>query len=260
MTSSRARSRAALAAAFAAVAAVSAAAAWTLGRQMQANWWCCEVPRSRNWSLSAQEILHLTHFYSQIGQDKWVLEAAFPGVRNGFFLDVGSADGLVNSNSKALEEHGWSGICVDPFPTHMQARTCRMFKEVVADQAGRQVKFRASGEVGGIDGTLGRWKDMAASGPLVEFTTVTLADILGRAGAPPVIQYVSIDVEGAELDVLRGFPFERYTIGILDVEHNYEEPKRAGIAALMEAHGYHLVRSWLQDDFYGRKAAGAKDP
>jgi hypothetical protein len=48
----------------------------------------------------------------------------FPGIANGFFLDVGSGDGYLISNTQALEARGWKGICVDPFPTNMGGRTC----------------------------------------------------------------------------------------------------------------------------------------
>jgi hypothetical protein len=125
-----------------------------------------------------------------------------------------------------------------------------MFKEVVFSEAGTRVEFRASGEVSGIVNTLGRWKKDTGAAPIVEFTTVTLADILERAKAPPFIHFVSLDIEGAEYEALRGFPFDRYKIGALDVEHNYEEPKRSQILALMKAHGYKRVNSWEQDDFY----------
>jgi FkbM family methyltransferase len=221
-----------------------------LGRHMLRNELCCQIPPGRNLTLSVEELLGLVRFPSQLGQDKWVSEAIFPGVRNGFFLDVGSGDGTLLSNTWALERKGWTGVCVDPFPTNMQGRTCQMFKEVVFSEAGKHVRFRSSGEIGGIVDTLGRWKNENQTAPIVEFTTVTLADILDHAKAPPVIQFMSLDIEGAEYEALRGFPFGRFRIGALDVEHNYEEPKRSQILALMTSHGYKRVNSWEQDDFY----------
>ena len=61
---------------------------------------------------------------------------------------------------------------------------------------------------------------------------------------------MSLDIEGAEFEALRGFPFDKYKIGALDVEHNYEEPKRSKIEALMKSHGYKRVHTWYWDDFY----------
>ncbi len=221
-----------------------------LGIQYELNQLCCQIPRRRNIVVSAKEMLGLANFYSELGQDKWVLERVFPGVRNGFFVDVGSADGTYISNTKALEQRGWTGICIDPFPGNMQDRTCQMFKEVVFSQASKRVKFRAAGEGGGIDDTLGIWKEDVQKHPTVEFTTVTLDDILQRAKAPRFIHFMSLDIEGAELDALMGFPFDKYQIGALAIEHNYEEPKRNNIEALMKSHGYKRVHTWLIDDFY----------
>lgn len=221
-----------------------------VGQTMARNQFCCGLTGPRNGLLSLREFLGLTRFYSQVGQDRWVAETVFTGVRDGFFLDVGSADGTVDSNTRALEERGWTGVCVDPFPTNTAGRTCQLFKEVVYSTAGQRVRFRAAGGLGGIEERLGAWKDRATQSPSVEFVTVTLADILRRASAPRFIHYVSLDIEGAELDALRGFPFDAYSVGAWTIEHNLEEPKRGAIAQLLARHGYRRVHAWQQDDFY----------
>jgi FkbM family methyltransferase len=242
------------------VSVVSGVAGVKLGRQMQLNEMCCQVPAKRNLVVSVEELLRPEEFHSQTGQDKWVSEAIFPGVTDGFFLDVGSGDGTANSNSKTLEQKGWRGICIDAFPRNMQARTCQVFKEVVFSEAGKRVTFRVPPDLdlAGIADTLGRWKQSTAAARTEEFTTVTLGDILARAKAPRFIHFVSLDIEGAELEALRGFPFDQYQIGALDVEHNWEEPKRGQIFSLMKSHGYKRVHSWEQDDFYVSDAAGAQ--
>lgn len=201
--------------------------------------------------LSPYTLLERGHeFYSQIGQDNWVLETVYPGAAESFFVDVGSGDGTVDSNTKALEQRGWTGICIDPFPTNMEDRTCRMLKEVVFSESGQRLKFHASGALGGIADTLGRWKDAATSGRTVEFTSTTLDDILDRTNAPRFIHFISLDIEGAELEALKGFSFDRYRVGALAIEHNYEEPKRSEIQALLKRHGYVRMHAWRQDDLY----------
>ena len=110
----------------------------------------------------------------------------FPGTADGFFLDVGSGHGTIGSNTKALEELGWTGICVDPFPTHMEGRTCRMEKVVVSSAAGQVVKFHTHSGLGGIADTLGKWKEEAEKSPAVELTTTTLGDVLAAAGCAVV--------------------------------------------------------------------------
>jgi hypothetical protein len=237
------------------VAALTAAAvAVVYGTQFaerfEANRACCQIPTVRNVTVTAREVLGRVTYHSQIGQDKWVLETMFPGLRNGYFVDLGSGHGTIGSNTKALEEAGWTGICIDPFPVHMEGRTCRVFKEVVFSEAGRKMGFRVAGGLAGLDETLGRWSEKASKAPLVLLTTVTLADILSRAGAPPFIQFMSLDIEGAEFEALRAFPFERIRVGAFAIEHNQEEPKRSQIVTLLARHGYRRVHTYEQDDFF----------
>lgn len=221
-----------------------------MGRRFERNLLCCDVPRERNITISLREALGLLTFPSQIGQDRWVTQTVYPDVRDGFFLDVGSADGFVDSNTWALERNGWKGICVDPFPANMSGRTCQVATEVVGSVAGQKVTFLQAGNIGGVADHLGRWKGDAAAAKPIELTTVTLDDILRRGNAPRHIHYISLDIEGAELEALRGFPFDRHTIGAMTIEHNYEEPKRSAIEQLLRDRGYERARTWQQDDFY----------
>jgi FkbM family methyltransferase len=221
-----------------------------VGRKFALNQLCCALPQRQNFEISVRETLGFVKFPSQIGQDRWVAEAVFPGVTNGYFLDVGSADGFVNSNTWALEHKGWKGICVDPFPSNMTGRTCQMFREAVDAEGGQKIQFAAAGELGGITNYLDRWKDQTKGAKTVELTTITLRDILQRAHAPSFIHFMSLDIEGAELGALKGFPFDEYKLGSLAIEHNYEEPKRTEIEQLLKSKGYSRSRTWLQDDFY----------
>jgi hypothetical protein len=232
------------------VAAVALLNSTSFDERFEANSACCQIPMARNALVTARELLGKATYYSEIGQDKWVLETMFPGVTNGYFVDLGSGHGTIGSNTKALEDAGWTGLCIDPFPVHMEGRTCQMFKEVVFSVAGQRMGFRAAGGLAGLDKTLGRWNTKASKAPLVEFTTVTLADVLARAGAPSFIHFMSLDIEGAELDALRAFPFDRVRVGSFAIEHNYEEPKRSQIVTLLARHGYQRVHTYRQDDFF----------
>ena len=213
---------------------------------------CCDLAPLENMALSVSEFFGVVKFHSQVGQDRWVIQQIFPNVRDGYFMDVGSGDGVLYSNTKTLEDIGWDGVCVDPFPTNMAKRQCRLFKEVVSDEIGRTVSFRKAGSLGGIDDKLGRWKDTdrIKESEVVEFKTASLTDILERAGAPTFIHFMSIDIEGAELDALKGLDFSRYQVGAFTIEHNFEEPKRSQIKALLESNGYRFARTIAQDDCY----------
>jgi len=219
-------------------------------KQFDVNRACCDFSLAQTLRLTAREAIGGVTYPSEIGQDKWVIGKMFPGVTNGFFLDVGSGHGTIGSNTKALEELGWTGICVDPFPTHMEGRTCRMEKVVVSSAAGQVVKFHTHSGLGGIADTLGKWKEEAEKSPAVDLTTTTLAAVLGGANAPAFIHFLSLDIEGAELDALRGVPMDTYRFGAMAIEHNDEEPKRTDLLKFLESHGYRRVHTFKQDDFY----------
>jgi FkbM family methyltransferase len=219
-------------------------------KQFNVNRACCDFTLFQTLRLTAREAIGGVTFPSEIGQDKWVIGKMFRGVSDGFFLDVGSGHGTIGSNTKALEDLGWTGICVDPFPTHMEGRTCRMERAVVSSTAGQVVKFHTHSGLGGIADTLGRWKDEAAKSPAVELTTTTLADVLARNNAPSFIHFLSLDIEGAELEALRGVPFDKYRFGAMAIEHNDEEPKRSDLVKFLGEKGYVRVHTFKQDDFY----------
>lgn len=201
--------------------------------------------------LVMDEAIGLKKSYALYGQDLWLLHRVYPGRKDGFFVDLGSADGEADSNTKLLETMGWQGICIDPFPSNMTRRSCRMVTEVVDSEAGRTVQFQQPGSFsGGILDYAGWWVDEKAREKTVELTTTTLAHILERAEAPTFIDYISVDIEGAEYEALRTFPFDTYSIGALTIEHNDAQERRMEIRRLLEDRGYRLERAILDQDWY----------
>ncbi len=97
--------------------------------------------------LGLMELLGAYPYHSQWGQDRWITERVFPGVKDGYFVDIGSGHGTKDSNTKVLEDLGWSGICVDPFPQNCagSARTGERTLRVSVDAALRAGIFKASG-------------------------------------------------------------------------------------------------------------------
>ena len=63
--------------------------------------------------------------YSNDGQDQWVLSAAKSDTPK-VFLDIGARDGSFFSNTQRLEENGWTGTCVEPFPSNFESRKCTL--------------------------------------------------------------------------------------------------------------------------------------
>ena len=209
-----------------------------------------ELPMAENARATLRILFSLQPSYGQFRQDLWVTLSVGHGKKDGYYVDVGSADGVEISNTNLLDQMGWKGVCIDPFPRNMQRRTCQVFRQPVFSESGKKVQFRVAGALGGILSDLNTYKDTTSGAPVVDLVTATLDEILEKAHAPKWIDYMNIDVEGAEYDVLRGFSLERYAVGSFTIEHNYEAEKRELIRKLMESKGYVRVRSWEVDDWY----------
>lgn len=129
------------------------------------------------------------------------------GKYDGFFVDVGAYDGVESSNSYALELMGWKGICIeansDAFDKLTQIR-----KSINVNLA-----------VNNIDGLCAFTGDrIGLGGGLMPCSTLT--GILDKYECPHIIDYLSIDIEGKEFDVLSVFDFHKYSVRLMTVEHN----------------------------------------
>jgi len=88
-------------------------------------------------------------------------------------------------------------------------------------------------------------------------TTITLNDLLEKTNSPLFIEYLSLDMEGSELEILKSVDLKKYTFGLIDVEHNYVEPRRSQIRELLTSNGYHYVRENKWDDSYRHNSVDA---
>ncbi|SBO42363.1 FkbM family methyltransferase [Cyanobium sp. NIES-981] len=196
---------------------------------------------------------HLTN--SQCLQDLFALYCHGP--RPGFFLEFGMANGTQLSNTLLLELMGWKGLGGEPNPLQRKAAEARRSITVVAEalysRTGDTLQFACNGLYGGLDETADRRTTEARSGftETIAVPTITLGDLLLREHAPHVIDYFSLDVEGAELTVLRNLPLESYTFRCFTVEHNFS-PGRTKIHRLMVSLGFRRVFKDLSghDDWY----------
>ena len=207
---------------------------------------------------------------SQFGQEGWVIDL-LAGKRNGYFLDVGASNGIDTSNTLRLErEYGWRGLCVEPntrfFKELVSNRNCDAINTCLYDRVGELPFLESAGTLGGVIDDFDEQQlnhairakrlrlDEQGRPPLVAKSAMTVAEALDLVGAPPVIDYWSLDVEGAELRLLQSFPYARYAFDVLTVEHN-QKPSRGAIRRFLESRGYEFVTALFIDDCYVRSAA-----
>jgi FkbM family methyltransferase len=84
-----------------------------------------------------------------------------------------------------------------------------------------------------------------------EVRTISLNDLLAKYDAPSEIDYLSIDTEGSELEILKNLDFSRYSFRVISCEHNFTAA-REEIKSLLEEHGYSrkLEEVSSVDDWY----------
>ena len=83
--------------------------------------------------------------------------------------------------------------------------------------------------------------------------TINPLTLLKQYNAPKVIDYLSIDTEGTELDILQEIPLDIYCIKHIHVEHNYEEPRRSNIRKYLLSNGYDFIINKEVDDYYSKQ-------
>eukprot|EP00927_Polykrikos_kofoidii_P056054 TRINITY_DN50237_c0_g1_i1.p1 TRINITY_DN50237_c0_g1~~TRINITY_DN50237_c0_g1_i1.p1 ORF type:complete len:431 (+),score=48.13 TRINITY_DN50237_c0_g1_i1:70-1362(+) len=183
--------------------------------------------------------------------------------KEGFYLDIGANDGEYHSNTAVLDRAGWSGLCVDPFPLNMRNRSCQVVQVALYNTSGQLVEFATAGEFGGIVSKAAekRWEsgpttaalassEMRTNASIVRLFTERLDVLLEAVGAPSVIDYMSVDVEGMEVEVLQGFPFKTHVARVVTVEHNQDNKRRDLIWSLLRENGYTYLGQLRWDDVY----------
>jgi FkbM family methyltransferase len=168
----------------------------------------------------------------------------------GFFVDVGANHPSWGSQTWHLEQRGWRGILVEPLPEHAdrlrQTRTAKVFAVACSspENADRMLPFYAADALSGLDR-----KQMApwAEPEVINVPVRTLDSLLEEARAPQPLDFLSIDVEGHEVEVLRGFDFARWAPRLILLEDHVANLNRH---RFMTANGYRLVRRTELNGWY----------
>ncbi|MEM9063794.1 MAG: FkbM family methyltransferase [Pseudomonadota bacterium] len=199
-------------------------------------------------------------FFSQSGQDAFLDERVFKGKREGTFVEIGGYDGITGSNCLFFELlRGWKGLLIEPSPTFFKKaeafRKATCMQVALSDEEG-EAEFldvqegysQMSGLTASYDSKLRETveSDPRHKGELIKVKTKTLPGILDQNFLKE-IDYISLDVEGGEMAVLSGFPFERIRVTAWTVENN---TGGTDIPTLMREKGYQRVEALGVDDVY----------
>lgn len=160
-------------------------------------------------------------YYSQFGQDVFVLDNIFKNKQSGFFVDIGGNHPIHCSNTYLLEKNGWSGIAVEPQDSlrnmWKDARSTPCFNYVIGPE-NKTMSFIEGLEEDGLSGVEG-FNKVSKSKNKIEVEQITFMKLVQKNNIKN-IDYVSIDVEGYEMEVLKGIDFDSVTIKVLGVEND----------------------------------------
>jgi FkbM family methyltransferase len=179
------------------------------------------------------------------------LIAEFFGPRPGYFVEVGANEPRVRSQTYHLEQKGWTGVLVEPQPDLAERlrreRKARVFACACSSQenAGRMLPLHVAGPLSSLDRS--GMAPSAVPERVIDVPIRTLDDILAEVGAPQGFDFLSIDVEGHELDVLQGFDIARWRPRLILLEDHVADLSKHRY--LLSA-GYRIARRYENNGWY----------
>lgn len=202
-------------------------------------------------------------YYSQYGQDKFVNENYFRGYDSGgIFVEIGAHDGITNSNTYFFEQKRWKGICVEPIPQVFaelkKNRNCTCIQGCIADNPGENQFVRLVSPCVDIEmrsGLVDKYdqqhiekvlSEIKRCGGAYELLTVKchlLNDILDENSISQV-DFLSIDIQGGEFDILSSIDFDRFQINVITVEDSYNDQR---CIPFLEQKGFNFVKRIRSD-------------
>lgn len=197
-------------------------------------------------------------YYSQYGQDYFLWNEYLDGERHGEFIDIGANKPISNSNSFFLEQQGWKGLAIDPIkyfePLWQEHRKTPLVCGAVADSV-RNEDFVEILPSKGWEHALSGFKANVRDEDLKIYQykeyTVSVKPLGYYLTEPRHIDLIMIDVEGAEIQVLKGIDFSVFSPRYLLVENDRILGGCESIRDHLNDLGYECVaRIAATDDFY----------
>jgi len=210
-----------------------------------------------------EKLLNLNgHFFSQAGQDKFVNDSYFRSMNNGFFVEIGAYNGIDGSNCYFFEKFlNWSGIAIEPSPTQFLAlqknRKCKCVNKAVAKKS-EKIEFidvvKGYTQMSGINNSSYQKtleiinKDLRT---VIDKKIIEAATFSEIVEYNYLIDYLSIDVEGGEMDILESIDFDLYKIKVLSIENNY--PNEINYEKYLSEKGFCYIDNVGVDEIYFNK-------
>ena len=197
-------------------------------------------------------------YYGQHEEDVFI-KKIFPTLTNGVCIEVGAYDGISLSNTKHFEEIGWRALCIEPIPSAYEK--CKMVRKdcyqcCISDKDTEDKEFtifHLNENLCAISSLEPDQRLIDCHSHLITNSTKIMAKVrslnslLEELNFPKNIDFISIDTENTELDVLKGLDLNVYNVTLFVIENNYDEPFCKDYLA---EYGYEKIGRIAVNDFY----------
>ena len=218
------------------------------------NFTCNKIQTIRNHRLNG----HDKKFSSQYGQDQYLEEIIFKGYKNGFYVDVGAHNGISINNTLYFEKyHNWSGINIEPIKEVYDKLVENRPNDInincaISNKNGTANFIKNIGETEMISGLKNTFdprhydrlkKEINQFGgktEIINVKTKKLQNILDEHQVKH-INYLTIDVEGAEFEVIKSINFNKVFIDVIGFENNYDD-KSMEIITYLEKNNFIVLK------------------
>lgn len=179
-------------------------------------------------------------FYSQEKQDEYLETNVFKGFKNGFFMDIGAHDGISINNTLYFEKNNnWTGINVEANKKVYEKLVLNRPNNInincaVCNNEGTADFYCNTGYTEMLSGLKNNYdtrhlnrlnnenEQMGCITEIIKVETKKIETICNEHDIKH-INYLSIDVEGAEFDVIKSINFDTVFIDVIEFENNYDD-------------------------------------
>lgn len=203
-------------------------------------------------------VRYYTMFYGQHKEDEY-LATFYPENYIGVCVEVGAYDGINYSNTYHFEKKGWRALCIEPvdesFDKCQKSRkecvNCCISNEDTEDKEFHV--FCLNGNTSAISGLepdqrlIDSHSHLISDRRLCKTKVRSLTSLLDELQYPSNIDFVSIDTENTELDVLKGIDFAKYNIKCFVIENNFNE---SFCEDYLKQFGYIKIHRIAVNDFF----------
>lgn len=184
----------------------------------------------------------VSHFKNMPDDEQELVQQFFGKKRDGFYVDVGANDPVVESQTWHLEQLGWNGLLIEPLPSY-----CEMLRKTrkgtvvqtacsAPENQGKVLQLLVAGGHSTLNAApiaLGTESDET-----VEVTCKTLDSVLAENNAPTGFEFISIDIEGHEMEMFKGFTLAKWQPQLVLLEDHVTSHEKHNF---MTASGYQLI-------------------